>query len=100
MSAWVEHCKEYSKKHGCTYKEAMIRARPSYVPNKPVKPKTKKVVQQPVPTKIEEKPIAKKSTKKKQPSQPVESDSEGSPVEMVTPKSKRKGRADKKSIVE
>lgn len=30
MSSWVEHCKNYSKTNGCSYKDAMKLARPSY----------------------------------------------------------------------
>lgn len=30
MSDWVNHCKAYSKKNNCTYKEAMSQARSSY----------------------------------------------------------------------
>ena len=30
MSAWVEHCKKYAKENGCSYKDAMKLARPSY----------------------------------------------------------------------
>lgn len=28
---WVAHVKKYQADHGCTYKEAMSRAKPSYV---------------------------------------------------------------------
>ena len=33
-SKWIQHCKAYAKKHGCTYGEAMSLARPSYHSNK------------------------------------------------------------------
>lgn len=41
MSDWITHCKEYQKKNGCTYKEAMVKARASYKP----KPKLSKSTQ-------------------------------------------------------
>lgn len=31
-SEWVQHCKNYAKQHGCSYKEAMTRAKSSYTP--------------------------------------------------------------------
>ena len=30
LKKWVEHVKAYQKKHGCTYKEAMIKSKSSY----------------------------------------------------------------------
>ena len=30
LKKWVEHVKAYKKKHGCTYKEAMINSKSSY----------------------------------------------------------------------
>lgn len=34
---WVSHCKAYQKKHGCSYGEAMKKAKTSYKKNKGVK---------------------------------------------------------------
>ena len=30
MSDWIKHCKDYQKKHGCTYKHAMTKAKATY----------------------------------------------------------------------
>jgi hypothetical protein len=32
MTAWTTHCKNYAAQNGCSYKEAMSRARPSDTP--------------------------------------------------------------------
>ena len=32
MNSWVAHVKAYQAKHGCTYKEAMKRAKETYKP--------------------------------------------------------------------
>jgi archaellum component FlaC len=32
MTAWTDHCKNYSNENGCTYKEAMTRGKSSYSP--------------------------------------------------------------------
>lgn len=44
MTEWTDHCKNYSKQHGCTYKEAMTRAKSSYSPTTGGKLKIKNVV--------------------------------------------------------
>ncbi len=30
MNTWIQHCKEYAKKHKCFYKDAMKRTKSSY----------------------------------------------------------------------
>ncbi len=30
MNGWIQHCKEYAKKHKCSYKDAMKRAKSTY----------------------------------------------------------------------
>jgi hypothetical protein len=30
MNAWIKHVKEYQAKHGCSYKEAMQKAKATY----------------------------------------------------------------------
>lgn len=30
MTAWIQHVKQYAAQHGCSYKEALSKARPSY----------------------------------------------------------------------
>jgi hypothetical protein len=32
MTVWTDHCKQYSKENGCSYKEAMSRGKSSYSP--------------------------------------------------------------------
>ena len=34
VSKWIEHVKAYCKKHGCSYKEGMSKAKASYKPSK------------------------------------------------------------------
>lgn len=29
-NTWIEHCKSYASKHGCSYKEAMSKGKKSY----------------------------------------------------------------------
>jgi hypothetical protein len=33
MTAWIDHVKAYAKKNGCTYKEALSKARATYKPS-------------------------------------------------------------------
>jgi hypothetical protein len=30
MSSWIQHCKNYQQQHGCSYKDALQRAKGSY----------------------------------------------------------------------
>ena len=30
MSSWIQHCKNYQQQHGCSYKDALQRAKASY----------------------------------------------------------------------
>jgi hypothetical protein len=32
LNPWIAHCKNYVKEHGCSYKDAIKLARPSYKP--------------------------------------------------------------------
>jgi hypothetical protein len=58
INPWIAHCKNYVKEHGCSYKEAIKLARPSYKPitNRIKKPATEppveevEKVEQPPPT--------------------------------------------------
>jgi hypothetical protein len=44
INPWIAHCKNYVKEHGCSYKEAIKLARPSY---KPTTDRIKKIVVEP-----------------------------------------------------
>lgn len=44
MTEWTDHCRNFAKEHGCTYKEAMTRAKSSYTPKTGGKMKIKNVV--------------------------------------------------------
>ena len=44
INPWIVHCKKYAKEHGCSYKDAIKLARPSY---KPTTNRIKKVVDEP-----------------------------------------------------
>lgn len=43
MSAWVQHCKNYASENGCSYKEAMCKAKSTYKPVEGGKLNLKKV---------------------------------------------------------
>ena len=44
MTAWTDHCKNYSEENGCTYKEAMTRGKSSYSSTTGGKINIKKIV--------------------------------------------------------
>lgn len=41
MTAWIDHVKAYAKKNGCSYKEALSKARATYKPSSKKMPKKK-----------------------------------------------------------
>lgn len=55
INPWIAHCKNYVKEHGCSYKEAIKLARPSYKPitNRIKKPATEPLVEE---VKVEQPP--------------------------------------------
>lgn len=87
-SKWIQHCREYAEKNGCTYKQAMTEARESYSASKALKTDNEQIPLEVV------KPPKQRVKKIK-----VEAEEKQVVVEVEEPKPKRR-RATKKSLVE